>query len=267
MEEDNKELPIQGSYFPCLYEERNNIALEISSNHVPLLIHCEIAQALEFMGFRIHLIIDKLNNVLYVLPNHDNAQWQQLAKQSPLWMATYGDEAVELRFNGSQSKHQQIKDKLLTIIQEIAITAIPVDYVGIKIKGSFSYELGGFCFPLNSNNVEFVRSANYKEFMKYASDSDYYRIKINALPYCRTPFDGFSFKDKINAIRKVLKDRFNCKTVYGQLRPEEDWEQYKDDDGHYLFINSNSDEGKIIEQKLTEYYEALTKREGRISER
>lgn len=153
MEQKNKAVYIPGRYFPCLADERNNIVLKIRSVRVPISIQCEIAKALEFMGDKVHLIIDRCNRVLYVLPNYNTAQWQQTAKQSPVWRATYEDDAMELLFDGTQSKHQKLKDELLATIVELANKDITEERIGVAIKGSFSYKLGGLYFPLNRKGV------------------------------------------------------------------------------------------------------------------
>lgn len=262
MEQENKELPIQCSYFPSLYEERNDIVLEVSKyQRDQLLVHCEIAKALEFMGDKVHLIIDKLNKVLYIGPNCDNTPWQDLAKQSPLWLASYKDEAIELLFNGSQSKNQKLKDALFAIIKELAAINTEEELESIKIKGSFSYEQDGFCFPLNSDNIETVKDDGYEEFRKYASDGEYYRIKITAMPYYFTPHTRSTIYDMAKDFCYILKDKLAWPdTFFGQIDPAQDWKRFEDDKGNYLFIKvSTYRHGQMIERLLLDYCNANRK--------
>lgn len=243
-------------YFPSLYDERNNITLEVDcQQYTPILVHCNLAKALEFTGDKIHLVIDKDDKTLQFIPHYSNIPWKTLRQPSPLWLASYKDETIEIVFNGSELKHQQIKCKLLGIIKELASINVPEDISSVKIKGSFSYKEGILCFSLTSDNIEIVKDDSYEEFKKYASDSNYYRIKINDKPYY------FSSKCRSDIYRmaedfcQILKDKNNCLVpVSGQIAPVKDMEQFKDDEGNYLFIKVCSvQEGERIEKDLVTY--------------
>ena len=243
-------------YFPSLFDERNNIILEVGCQQDnPILVRCNLAKALKFMGDRIHLIIDKDNKTLQFVPHYSNAPWKTLRQPSPLWLASYRDEAIELVFNGSEFKHQQIKYKLLNIIKELASINVSEDISNAKIKGSFSYEEGILCFSLSNDNIEVVKDDSYEEFKKYASDSNYYRIKISDKPY----YFHISCRSEIYRMAEdfcqVLKDKDNyLAPVFGQITPVKDIEQFRDDEGNYLFIKVCSvQDGEQIEKDLVTY--------------
>lgn len=243
-------------YFPSLFDERNNITLEVDCKQDnPILVHCNLAKALEFTGDRVHLVIDKDDKTLQIIPYYNNIPWKTLRQHSPLWLASYRDEAIELLFNGSEFKHQQIKCKLLNIIKEFAFTNVSNSISSAEVKGSFSYKDGILCFSLNSDNVTIVEDSDYEEFKKYASDSNYYRIKLSNKPYyfhssCRSEIYRMA-----EDFCQILKDGDeNLAPVFGQIAPVKDTEQFKDDEGNYLFIKVDSAQvGEQIEKDLTTY--------------
>lgn len=259
MEQENKELPIQCYYFPSIREVCNDAVLEVShyQKH-EILVHCENARALEFMGDKVNLIIDAYKNVLYIGPNRDNTSWQDLAKQPPLWLATYKNEVIELLFTGNQSSHQKLKDKLLAFIKETAAINTEEKLESIKIKGSFSYEQGGFCFPLKGDNAEIVKDDGYEEFRKYASDGKYYRIKITDVPYYFNPSDRQGIYTKAKDLCQIIQgDAGWPDVVIGQVAPELDWTRFKEDQGNYLFIKAwDYRHGEKIAQTVLDYCDA-----------
>lgn len=147
-----------GRYCPCLDDCFQNLTLEVpiasKLPFAPIAVRMQTPKALSIMGDKVHFLLDKENNAIYIrghIPGVDT--------QAPLWHAMYLDEHIHYVYGGhfddENTKHVSQINWFISRIRPAGICA----YNRYSMKGFYSYEDKALIFFVNEWDYEKAKKA------------------------------------------------------------------------------------------------------------